>query len=137
MRNGTLRINKDARGVRFDLMPPDTSWGRDAIESIRRGDVSGVSFQFSTRRDGTSDTWEKPGADGVALRTVLDADLYEVSPVTFPAYPQTSVGLRSVTVPDFPEESDGRAAGEIEREAQDRAVLELQRTKLDILRRLP
>lgn len=116
VRNGTLRISQDLKGVRFDLTPPDTSWGRDAIESIRRGDVSGVSFAFSAKRDG-GDTWEKPGSDGVAQRTVLDASLYEVSPVTFPAYPQTSVGVRSVSVPDF-DESDGRAAGEINDDAQ-------------------
>lgn len=116
VRNGTLRISQDLRGVRFDLTPPDTTWGRDAIESIRRGDVSGVSFAFSAKRDG-GDTWEKPGSDGVAQRTVLDASLYEVSPVTFPAYPATSVGVRSVSVPDF-DESDGRAAGEINDDAQ-------------------
>lgn len=125
--NGTLRISKDARGVRFDLNPPDTSWGRDAVESIRRGDVSGVSFQFAVKRDGTADTWERPGADGVASRTVLDADLYEISPVTFPAYPATSVGLRSVDVPDFTDESDGRAADEIQDPAQaGRAAVQAQ-----------
>lgn len=137
VRNNTLRISKDKRGVRFDLTPPDTSWGRDAIESIRRGDVSGVSFAFSTRRDGTADTWDKPGADGVAQRTVLDADLYEVSPVTFPAYPASSVGVRSVSVPDFEDESDSRAAGEIQQQERDRAVLQLERQRLDLLRRLP
>jgi uncharacterized protein len=114
VRNGTLTVRKDGGGVRFDLLPPDTSWGRDAVESIRRGDVSGMSFAFSVRRDGANDTWEKPGPDGVALRTVLDADLHEVSPVTFPAYPATSVAVRSVSVPDFEDESDGRAAGEID-----------------------
>jgi uncharacterized protein len=136
VRNGTLRVAKDGRGVRFDLVPPATSWGQDAVESIRRGDVSGVSFGFSVRRDGTADTWEKPGVDGVALRTVLDADLYEVSPVTFPAYPATSVAVRSVDVPDFDDESDSRAAGEIdERQQRDRAVLELERERLEIVRR--
>jgi uncharacterized protein len=116
-RNGTLRVSKGGQGIRFDLTPPETSWGRDAIESIRRGDVSGVSFAFGTKREG-GDTWEKPGPDGVATRTVLDADLYEVSPVTFPAYPQTMVSVRSVDVPDFTDESDSRAAGEIHDDAQ-------------------
>lgn len=130
VRNGTLQVHADGRGVRFDLTPPDTSWGRDAIESIRRGDVSGVSFAFSAKREG-GDTWEKPGPDGVAQRTVLDASLYEVSPVTFPAYPATTVGLRSVDVPDFADESDGRAAGEIDDAQAGRAA---QRAReLDIL----
>lgn len=111
-RNGTLRVGKDGSGLRFELTPPATSWGADAVESIRRGDVSGMSFAFSAKRDG-GDTWAKPGPDGVAERTLLDADLYELSPVTFPAYPATQVAVRSVEVPEFPEpESDGRAAGE-------------------------
>ena len=116
VRNGTLQVGTDGAGLRFELAPPDTSWGRDAIESIRRGDVSGVSFAFSTKREG-GDAWEKPGADGIAQRTVLDADLYEVSPVTFPAYPATSVGVRSVEVPDF-DDSDSRAAADIDNHAQ-------------------
>jgi uncharacterized protein len=116
-RNGTLRVQKDGAGIRFELDPPATSWGADAVASIRRGDVSGVSFEFGTKRDGSSDVWEKPGPDGVAFRTVLDADLYEISPVVFPAYPASNLAVRSVEVPEFPTESDGRAAGEID-EAQ-------------------
>jgi HK97 family phage prohead protease len=124
VRNGTLQVSQDGSGVRFELQPPDTSWGRDAVASIRRGDVSGVSFAFSAKRDG-GDTWEKPGPDGVAQRTVLDASLYEVSPVTFPAYAATSVGVRSVSVPDF-DESDGRAAGEIDDAQAGRAAVQAQ-----------
>lgn len=111
-RNGTLRVDKDARGVRFELQPPATSWGADAVASIRRGDVSGMSFGFAAKRE-NGDTWAKPGSDGIAERTVLDAHLVELSPVTFPAYPATDVAVRSVEVPEFPnEESDSRAADE-------------------------
>ncbi len=111
-RNGTLRVDKDARGVRFELTPPATSWGADAVASIRRGDVSGMSFGFAAKRE-NGDTWTKGGADGIAERTVLDAHLVELSPVTFPAYPATDVAVRSVEVPEFPnEESDSRAADE-------------------------
>jgi HK97 family phage prohead protease len=135
-RNGTLRVAKDGSGLRFELQPPSTSWGVDAVESIRRGDVSGMSFAFSAKRDG-GDTWAKPGADGVAERTLLDADLYELSPVTFPAYPATQVAVRSVEVPEFELESDGRAAGEIESaDANSRAaVAEAYRHQFEILRR--
>ena len=108
-RNGTLRLMLDGTGLRFELTPPDTSWGRDAVESIRRRDVSGMSFAFTAQRDG-GDVWERAGADGVALRTVIDANLYEVSPVTFPAYDASSAAVRA-NVPDF--ESDSRAADEI------------------------
>lgn len=135
-RNNTLRLQLDGQGLRFELEPPANNWGADAIESIRRGDVSGMSFAFNSRGEGR-DTWEKPGADGVAQRTVLDADLFEVSPVTFPAYPATSVMVRSLSVPEFEEESDGQEAGEIEqRDDESRAaVVGVLREQLDILRR--
>lgn len=119
-RNGTLRLRKDGAGLRFELDAPPTTWGADAVASIRRGDVTGMSFAFLARGDGR-DTWERGGADGVALRTVLDADLLEVSPVAFPAYPATSVAVRAVSVPDGLE-SDGQEAGEIARQAEQQAL---------------
>lgn len=121
-RNGTLKIAKDGTGVRFELQPAATSWGNDAVASIRRGDVTGMSFAFAAKRDGSGDVWEKPGQDGVALRTVTDADLFEVSPVSEPAYPAATVGVRSITAPDFEKESDSRAADEIGAQGRGRAA---------------
>jgi HK97 family phage prohead protease len=106
-RNGTLRLLKDANGIHVEIDAPPTTWGVDAVESIRRGDTSGMSFAFAVNPD-NGDTWARGGADGVAEHTLLDADLFEVSPVTEPAYTATSVYVR--TVPDF--ESDSRAADE-------------------------
>lgn len=129
-RNGTLMLTKDGAGLRIELTPPSTTWGLDAVESIRRGDVSGMSFAFSAKREG-GDTWAK-GTDGVGERTLLDAELWEVSPVTFPAYPATSVGVRSVSVPDFDDESDGQEAGEIERSRAAARTRELEIMRLEI-----
>jgi len=136
-RNGTLRVAKDTHGIRFEIDPPETSWGADALASIQRGDVSGVSFEFATKRDGTADHWERPGGDGIAFRTVLDADLREISPVVFPAYPATQVAVRSVEVPEFEPESDGQAAGEITQDDGESraAVVGVLREQLEILRR--
>jgi HK97 family phage prohead protease len=132
--NGTLQLRKDAQGLHFDLRPdPATFWGASALAAIRRGDVSNMSFTFSIPDGG--DTWAKPELDGLAQRTLLDADLLEISPVTFPAYPQTSAHVRAV-VPDFTEpESNGQAAGEIETAQADRAVATLRSHEIDILRR--
>ncbi len=133
-RNNTLRVAKDGQGLRIELQPPATTWGTDAVTSIRRGDVSGMSFAFAVNGQ-QGDLWEKPGADGVATRTIVDADLYEVSPVTFPAYPATQVMVRSVTVPDWTE-SDGQEAGEIEQASDGRAAaVGVQREQIEILRR--
>lgn len=123
--NGTLDIRKDGRGIRFELRPdPQTFWGASAVAAIGRGDVNGMSFTFITAAEG-GDMWERPGPDGLAMRTLLDADLLEVSPVTFPAYPQAMATVRSV--PEFEaetrDESDSQEAGEIERrEAEQRAL---------------
>lgn len=134
LRNNTLRLAKDARGIRLEIDPPSTSWGADAVESIRRGDVTGMSFAFGVE-GASGDTWARGGPDGIAERTLLDADLYEFSPVTEPAYPATSVSVRSVNVPDF-EESDSRAADEILAAGDNRAVaVGLLQQQLEILRR--
>lgn len=131
---GTLRIAKDSTGLRFEIDPPDNSWGSDALIAIRRGDVGGVSFLFEASRD----AWSKPSApDGVAERTVLESVLHEISPVTFPAYPSTTVKVRSVQVPDFEDESDSRAADESQLDdRQWQSLLEVRRRRLNLYRRL-
>jgi len=89
-RNGTLRLTEDARGLAVEIDPPDTQVGRDVVELIRRGDVSQMSYAFVVQ----SEKWtERKG--GLPLREVLDLDLYDVSPVTYPAEITTEVGLRS------------------------------------------
>lgn len=123
---GTLQIAIDAYGLRFEMTTPENSWGTDAIVAIQRGDVVGMSFLFEAVRD----AWVPPNADGVAQRTVLESVLYEISPVTFPAYPTTQVTVRTVRVPKFG--SDSRAADEIERRRQH---LEVRRRRLDLYRR--
>lgn len=126
---GTLRIERDSVGLYFEMQPPDNSWGADALVAIRRGDVAGMSFLFEAARD----AWSPPQTpDGLAMRTVLESVLHEISPVTFPAYPATNVRVRSVRVPDFIDESDSRAAAEIDRQNREqwRLRLEARRQRL-------
>src|SRR4030095_5738888 len=65
--------------------------GTDIVTSIRRGDISGMSFAFQTVQDQWDQTVDPP------IRTVTDMRVREVSVVTFPAYPQTEVALRCLT----------------------------------------
>lgn len=88
-KSGTLSMRDDVGGLYFEATPPDTSWARDAMVSIDRGDVDQMSFGFRTIRD----DWTVSN-DGSIVRTLLECELYEVSPVALPAYPQTSVNLR-------------------------------------------
>lgn len=88
-KNGTLRLEEDSIGLRFELDLPKTTLGNDTYESIKRGDVDGVSFGFQK----ISDEIEEPD-DDLMLRTVTKAKLLEVSAVAFPAYPDSQVSAR-------------------------------------------
>lgn len=95
-KNKTLTLEEDERGLRVVIDPPDTQWGRDAMELIRRGDVNQMSFGFSVKPGG--DEWSAEGKKGLRVRTLKAGGcraLYDVSPVTFPAYPQTSAQVRA------------------------------------------
>jgi HK97 family phage prohead protease len=85
---GTLETHTDDSGVWMKAYPPDTQWARDLMTSIERGDISGMSFGFYLN----DDVWEK--RDGKAVRTVTDADVFELSVVALPAYPTTSAYAR-------------------------------------------
>lgn len=88
--NGTLRLAGDSQGMRSEIDLPDTVAGNTVATLTQRGDIRGQSFGFIARRD----AWEA-GRGGRQLRTLLDFDLVDVSPVTSPAYRDTTAGLRS------------------------------------------
>ncbi len=89
---GTLRLNVDARGLNYEIDPPDTQLARDLMVSLRRKDITGSSFSFACKRDQWTDN-----PDGSVTRRILEFDaLYDVGPVTFPAYPAASSGVRSL-----------------------------------------
>lgn len=90
----TLRLAEDARGLAIEIDLPDTPTVRDLVQApIVRGDISGMSFGFSVRPGGQD--WAKDD-EGRIVRTLKRVRLYDVSPVTFPAYPQTEVALRAL-----------------------------------------
>lgn len=90
----TLKLIEDDIGLRFDLELPNSNQAKDIYESIKRGDVDGVSFGFYIRENG--DKWEYLKDEDVYERTLLDIDLIEISPTPFPAYPTSEVGKRSL-----------------------------------------
>lgn len=87
-KSGTLRLYEDQRGLRVEIDAPEAAgW---ILDSMRRGDVDQMSFGFRTR----DDQWEMK--DGYPLRTLRKVDLFDVSVVTFPAYPETDAAVRSL-----------------------------------------
>ncbi len=89
-KNGTLRLFEDEIGLRFELDLPNTTLGNDAYETIKRGDVDGVSFGFQMVKQ----EWDEADPDNI-IRSVTNAKLVEISPVAFPAYPDSQVSARS------------------------------------------
>lgn len=90
--SGTLDLSVTRKGLRATVNPPDTAWANDLMVSIQRGDISAGSFGFQVIKD----TWTE-NDDGSLLRELQEVKLFDVSIVTYPAYPETngSVALRS------------------------------------------
>jgi HK97 family phage prohead protease len=95
---GTLALSEDEKGLKAEIIPPDTQAGRDAMTSIRRGDVSQMSISFQAIKQ----EWFYPeNKTEMPVRTIKEAKLFEVSPVTFPAFEATSISARSgLLLPD-------------------------------------
>jgi len=88
---GTLTLEIDGTGLRYDVALPDTSSGRDVAALAKRGDLRYSSFAFRT----VADEWDLT-PEGFPLRTLLAVQLVDVAPVNNPAYRDTSTGLRSL-----------------------------------------
>jgi len=97
--NATLRLGTDERGLWYEFTPPNSPNGQNLAEALRRGDITQSSFGFSIARD-AGEEWDwvedEEGREH-AFRTIKKISrLYDVSPVTYPAYPDTSVAARSL-----------------------------------------
>lgn len=90
----TLQLKETNEGLSVNISPPDTQFARDLQVSIERGDIQGMSFGFKVAANG--DAWEETD-DGRTIRTISHiSELPDVSVVTFPAYADTTVALRSL-----------------------------------------
>lgn len=90
-KSGTLTLKEDERGLKISIDPPETSFAKDLTESISRGDIDQMSFGFRV----TEETWRE-GEDGdLDTREINSVELFDVSPVTFPAYQNTDIAVRS------------------------------------------
>lgn len=93
-RNGSLTLDVREDGLFQSADIIDTTQGEDVLKLVRSGLISKMSFSFTIADDG--EVWEK--RDGKEHRTITGINkLYDVSLVTFPAYPQTSAWARSNT----------------------------------------
>lgn len=88
---GTLALSVDSRGLKYSFKTPNRSFAKDLQDAIEAGDVSQSSFAFGVKED----KWlVREGQKD--LRTIIKfSKLYDVSPVTYPAYDEATVGKRS------------------------------------------
>jgi len=88
-KSGTCQLRADKEGLWVEVDPPETQLGRDTVELVKRGDIDGMSIAFIP----VVDEFDKESN----TRTIKDADLYDVSFVTYPAYTGTSTEYRYST----------------------------------------
>lgn len=88
---GTLRISQDDRGLRYEVdLNPDDPDAMQLYSRVKRGDISGSSFSFTVAEDAW-DYEQEP-----AHRTIIRiGQLFDVAPVTFPAYAAAMVSARA------------------------------------------
>ncbi len=104
-KSGTLSLSDSAEGLRYSLKLPNTTAGNDLAESIDRGDLDSTSFGFRT----IDDAWAVDD-EGSVIRTLKQVELFEVSPCSFAAYPDSSVDVRSIPA-EFRSQVEQRRTG--------------------------
>lgn len=90
--NGTLELSSDARGLFYRFEAPDTTFGNDLLKMVRSGLISQSSFAFTIRKD----NWMQEAGMKPKRRIEQVDMLFDVSPVTYPAYKETSVTARAL-----------------------------------------
>ena len=121
--NGTLRLSTDERGLKYEAKVANTSLGRDLVELMRNGTINQSSFAFVVE----DDSWEV--RDGMNVRTINKVSrLYDVSAVTYPAYEEASVALRSME--EWKKTEDEKVLKEnLEKEKEEREKEDMDLTK--------
>lgn len=91
--SGTLKLWKEENKLMYQFDAPNTTAGNDLLESLKRGDIRSSSFQFEV----SEQKWQFDDKDDRNdVRTIMKVSkLWDVSPVTFPAYEDTDVAKRS------------------------------------------
>jgi HK97 family phage prohead protease len=89
--SGTLKLNVTGNAMEYEFEAPNTSLGNDLLEMVKRGDVYQSSFAFTVEKE----SWQE--REGSKPKRIIRSikKVYDVSPVTYPANPDTMVAKRS------------------------------------------
>lgn len=91
--SGTLKLEVDEKGLKYSFTAPETTFGEDLLKMLERGDISQSSFAFTI----DAETWTEQKGQTPRRRIDRIGVLYDVSPVTYPAYKDTTVSARAKT----------------------------------------
>lgn len=124
--SGTLKIAEDARGLYYEFDAPHTTYGNDLLELLRRGDVTQSSFGFTIKKD------EWISRNGITYRYIHSvARLFDVSPVTYPAYPSTTSQLKNEAPAEIREEAAPQEEAAADPVPCNEVLLEAYRLRLE------
>ena len=107
--SGTMKVSVDAHGVKYEIDPPDTSYAKDLVVSMKRGDIASSSFGFFC----DADSWSVDKKTGQHVRRILAARIFDASIVTNPAYADATSQVRALFPDDkghIPEEISEKIA---------------------------
>ena len=120
-KSNTLRVGTDNEGLTYSYDSPDTSYAKDLIISMRRGDIDQSSYAFTLKRkdeDGENgDKWEED-ENGKVVRTILPNGvkrLYDVSVVTYPAFEGAGAKIQNSEARSSYEAQTGKKLGEADK----------------------
>lgn len=140
--NGTLRMTEDVHGLKIEIDPPNTSFANDLLVSVDRGDISQMSFSFEVLEGG--EEWQK-GKDGQPdVRTLVKVRLWDVSPVTYPAYENTAINVAKRSYEEWqktqeePKSTEEKENSEVKRDAEGKptSTLKIHSLKLGLKSKL-
>lgn len=93
--SGTAEVSLDNTGLFFSAEIPDSPFGQNLIASLERGDITQASWAFDINHNG--DKWSYDQTTNRDVRTITNVrNVYDASPVTYPANPDTTVAARSL-----------------------------------------
>lgn len=125
----TMTITEDKTGLKYRFEAPNTTAGNDLLENLRNGNIKQSSFAFTVADEEWAHSNDK---NKLTVRTIKKVErLYDVSPVTYPAYPDTTVGQRSFT--GWKQQSEVEAKKETDRQEAE-AILRSMKRKHEIFK---
>jgi HK97 family phage prohead protease len=128
-KSGTLKLNLTGNALEYSFEAPNTTLGNDLLEMVKRGDVYQSSFAFSVEKE----DWQENmgGKPKRIIRSIKK--VYDVSPVTYPANPDTMVAKRSYEEVHGKVEEDLQKVIDISVKSEINIQSELRRNALHLL----